>query len=384
VNAREKFNAVMSFDPGAINLKLEYGYWAGTIRNWYQSGLLKKKEIPDSIFDWELIYASSPITPEGNGKYDRSVGRHFGLDVNATKFPTDFSPMLEKKILEDNEEFTTFTDTYGITQKVVKKGASVPMVLDTPVKNREDFYSYRELYDDDYMKRLPEDWEHVKKLLRDRTFPLRLGGNPFGFLGFPRHLMGTTNYLMKLYDDPGLIKEINEFALKFAMNYWSKILDEVEVDCVFIFEDMSYKSGSLISMEMVREFLIPYYVRFIDFLHQYGVGNILVDSDGLVEELIPLWLEAGVSGLFPMEAMNDALKIRERYPRLQMMGGVDKTILINKGKKEIDTELQKISFLLKKGGYIAHIDHSVPLDAKWDNFVYYRKRLNDIIDGIDG
>jgi uroporphyrinogen decarboxylase len=370
----------MNFEPGVKTLKTEYGYWAGTIRNWFQQGLPRTADIPESILDGELIYASSPITRGQTGSCDPVVNSFFGLDPNASKFPVDYSPLFEKEILDESEDYVVFTDRYGITQKIVKTGASVPMVIEEPVKDRDDFHAYRERYDDDFSKRLPEDWQHLTSNLKNREYPLRLGGNPFGFLGFPRHLMGVTNYLLKLYDDPGLIKEINEFYLHFVMDYWGAIFDEVQVDCVFIFEDMSYRSGSLISLAMVREFLLPYYRELIDFLHQYRIRNILVDSDGLVEELIPLWVEVGVSGVFPMEAVNDIVKIRDTYPRLQMMGGIDKTVLMHDDRDSIDRELTKIEALIQTGGYIPHIDHSVPLDARWDSFVYYRKRLNDIID----
>jgi hypothetical protein len=36
--------------------------------------------------------------------------------------------------------------------------------------------------------------------------------------------------------------------------------------------------------------------------------------------------------------------------------------------------------LLRKGGYIPHIDHAVSEDVTWENFRYYRTRLNDICD----
>lgn len=143
---------------------------------------------------------------------------------------------------------------------------------------------------------------------------------------------------------------------------------------------MSYKMGSLISMEMVKEFLSPYYVKFIDFLKQYNIKHIFVDSDGLVEELIPAWMSTGVTGVFPMEAVNNLENVREQYPRLQLMGGIDKKILINNAKGDIDRELKKASRIVRQGGYIPHIDHSIPMDAKWEAFSYYRNKLNDILD----
>ena len=382
MNCRDKFNAVLSFEPEAKIPKVEYGYWAGTIRSWFADGLPIVRDLPNDLLDGELIYASAPLTPASDGKNDHNVGTFFSLDHNATKFPLDMSPRLPKRVLEETDQYVVFCDRFGITQKTVKVGASVPMELEAPVRTAADWDAYKQHYEDDFHGRLPDDWETVAAILKQRDFPVRLGGNPFGFLGFPRHLMGTTGYLMGLYDQPELIKDINEFSLQFVMKYWSAILERLDVDCVFIFEDMSYKTGSLISIDLFNEFLAPYYVKLIDFLKQYGVTNILVDSDGLVGQLIPHWLKVGITGVFPMEAVNDLHELRRQYPRLQMMGGIDKRVLISGTRKQIDEELEKTASLIRSGGYIPHIDHSVSMDAKWENFVYYRNRLNDIIDNL--
>jgi uroporphyrinogen decarboxylase len=371
---------VLDFELAAGNVKVEYGYWAGTLRKWSENGLTLRRDVPESLLDGELIYAAAAVCGQDEPRVDHSVGPIFGLDFHASKLSPDLSPQLEERILKQHDEEIVFTDSYGITHKLLRHGATVPLELDTPVKTWADWEAYKQRYDDDYAGRLPADWDAVKCGLPDRDFPIRLGGNPFGFLGFPRHLMGTTNYLMALYDQPDLIHDINDFALTLVMNCWDLVLKDTPIDCAFVFEDMSYKTGSLISPEMFDQFLAPYYVRLIDFLNQHGVRHVLVDSDGLIEQLVPKWLEVGVTGVFPMEAVNDLWKFRQEYPRLQMLGGIDKRVLIEGTRHDIDRELEKAEALMKTGGYIPHIDHSVPMDADWERFKYYRTRLNEIID----
>ena len=48
---------------------------------------------------------------------------------------------------------------------------------------------------------------------------------------------------------------------------------------------------------------------------------------------------------------------------------------------EIDLELEKVKRAMHAGRYIPHIDHAVSEDVSWENFKYYRNRLNDICDG---
>ena len=100
-----------------------------------------------------------------------------------------------------------------------------------------------------------------------------------------------------------------------------------------------------------------------------------------MNELIPLFIEGGITGLYPMEAsagMN-VLEVRKEYPELQILGGIPKLELA-KGEKRIDEILQTTASLLKTGGYVPFCDHSIPPEIPWEFFKYYREQLNILID----
>ena len=166
---------------------------------------------------------------------------------------------------------------------------------------------------------------------------------------------------------------------------WLSMAEELtarlDFDIGYFWEDMSYKNGPLISPAMFREFMTPCYRRFTDFLASRGIRKSIVDTDGNVEKLIPLFLEAGVNMMYPFErqAGNDLLEYRKRYPELVMMAGFDKNTLF-KGKQQIDAELDLMTAMVKKGGFIPHADHWLPHNVSWENFKYYREKLNAIID----
>lgn len=384
MNARERFHAVMNFEK-VSTLKAEFGYWTTTVKRFIKEGMPVVEALPSDLPDNGTISGATKVDPSGSGVEDKNIRSYFKLDSYIAKFPADFSPLFEEEVLEEDDEYKTYVDSYGIKTKIRKTGTSAPMHLSFPIKNRRDFERYKEYYDKDYSRRLPKNWNALSETLNNRDYPIRLGGYPFGFFGFPRHLMGLEGFFFAIYDDPDLVKEINEFFLKFVMEYWAEIFKRLTPDCVLIWEDMAGKTGSMISPAMFREFMSPYYARIVDFFHQYGLKNIFVDSDGFIEELIPLWLEVGVTGIFPIEVQsgNDIIRIRGKYPMLQLLGGVDKRIL-TKGRsyEDIDSELKKVEKVLKTGGYIPHIDHHVPDDACWENFKYYRRRLNEIIEEV--
>jgi hypothetical protein len=77
----------------------------------------------------------------------------------------------------------------------------------------------------------------------------------------------------------------------------------------------------------------------------------------------------------------DLERVRLTFPRLQLMGGIPKSE-IRHGKKRIDEILKPVENVLRFGGYIPFGDHLIPPEVHWEEFKYYRERLNDIIDRV--
>jgi uroporphyrinogen decarboxylase len=127
--------------------------------------------------------------------------------------------------------------------------------------------------------------------------------------------------------------------------------------------------------------MLPYYKRLIDFLKSRGVKIILLDTDGDCNSLIPLYVEVGVTGMYPFETLcgMDIVKVRKEYPNLQMMGGIPKSE-IAKGRDAIDRVLEPVEKVLETGGFIPFGDHFIPPDVRWEDFLYYRRKLNELID----
>jgi hypothetical protein len=71
--------------------------------------------------------------------------------------------------------------------------------------------------------------------------------------------------------------------------------------------------------------------------------------------------------------------VRKQYPKLQILGGIPKSE-IQLGKKRIDEILAPAEAVLRTGGYIPFGDHFIPPDVDFENFSYYRNKLNGMID----
>jgi uroporphyrinogen decarboxylase len=212
----------------------------------------------------------------------------------------------------------------------------------------------------------------VKKTNNEDTPVCLLLGGYFGIL---REFMGLENLLYTFYDDPGLIEDMMEQMLYLQMGVAQRALKEIKVDWVRFWEDMAYKSGPMISPAMFKRFMIPRYKKICDYLRSQGIDIIHVDSDGNIEELIPIWLdECGLNFHWPLEVASnmDAVELRKKYGKELILGGnIDKRVF-TQGENAIREEVMvKIPFLLETGGYFPSIDHIIPPDLSFGNFRYF-------------
>ncbi len=229
--------------------------------------------------------------------------------------------------------------------------------------------------------RFPSNWPELVKEYNNRDYPLAVGGYPQGFFGTLAHLIGYENLFIWYCMEPDLVHDILDTFTSIWLAVFEEVISQVEIDHWQIFEDISFGKGSMISVPMVQEFLSPYIRRIADFLKSKGVNIILLDTDGDCNELIPVFIEAGVTGMYPFEVHcgMDVAKVRKEYPKLQMLGGISKSE-IQLGEKRIDKMLDSVDYVLKTGGYIPFGDHFIPPEVNFKNFAYYRRSLNDLID----
>ncbi|MGQ9648091.1 MAG: uroporphyrinogen decarboxylase family protein [Thermodesulfobacteriota bacterium] len=385
MNARERFLAIMNFEKADRTLFWEMGYWKDTLERWYSEGLPKGEDVTSGLKPGEGVRAESAphkIFPPDMPR-DTDVHTYFDFDPGLVCLPVNslLHPPFEKKTLEETEDYVVLQDELGVQKKMNKKEASRPQFLKWPAQDRKGFEELKDRLKPVLRDRIPQNWSERLVELAQRDYPLTLGGYPCGFYGTLRFLMGEENFLLSLYDDPPLVKEFMNTLADFWIELWGQALSEIKVDCVNFWEDMAYRTGPLISPEMFREFMLPPYQKLTSFLRSLGITIFIVDSDGNLEKLIPLFLDSGITALFPFEAQagNDIVSIRRKYPRLGILGGIDK-IKIAQGEKAIDEELNsKIPLMLRSGGYVPHLDHHVHPDISWKDFVYYRTRLKEMI-----
>jgi uroporphyrinogen decarboxylase len=185
---------------------------------------------------------------------------------------------------------------------------------------------------------------------------------------------------MFFIEKPGFVKEMVSFWTEFVSKTMARVLDAGVLDRIGISEDMAYKEKSMISPAMTREFLMPSYVRWVREARQAGVQVIDMDSDGKIDELIPIWIDSAINVCDPIEvaAGNDINEYRRTFGHaIAYTGGVDKRC-IAKGGAAIEEEIARIAPVVRDGGYVPGCDHGVPFDISWPDFLHYGRLLADL------
>jgi uroporphyrinogen decarboxylase len=201
-----------------------------------------------------------------------------------------------------------------------------------------------------------------------------------------RSLIGPETLLYTFYDQPELIHA--------CMHQWFELADAViarhqqyvTLDELYLAEDICYNVGCLISPEMMREFLIPYYQQLIANLRHRQLDRarhlyIQIDTDGHAPSVIRVYQEGiGMDVMSPFEVASgcDVAALGRQYPSLVMSGGIDKRVLA-RTTADIDRLCDRILPTMRaRGGYCPTCDHGVPPEVPWRNYLHYRQRCVEI------
>jgi len=296
-------------------------------------------------------------------------------------------PEFEEKILEHKNGHYIIQDWMGCVLEISDKydytyiRNAIDFVtrrwIKCPVENREDWQEMKKRYNADDAERVKEFTpDEIRQINARDSFLTVSTSGPFWQL---REWLGFENLCIAFIEELDFVAEMIEFWQEFVLRGFERLFKQgIIPDAIGISEDMAYKSHSMISPAMTREFLLPVYKKWVKYFKSQGVKIIDMDSDGYIADLIPIWIEAGINVCDPIEAAayNDILLFSNTYgEQMAYSGGVDKRAMAA-GGKAIEDELKRLAPVISyKGGFIPSCDHGVPSDVSLENYIYYTKLL---------
>ncbi|MCL5270315.1 MAG: uroporphyrinogen decarboxylase family protein [bacterium] len=249
---------------------------------------------------------------------------------------------------------------------------------------------FRRGYDPADPVRLPGDWSDRLERWRGRAFALRASPWDEGLL----QVIGIGDWssfsraVMLMHENPERIEAMVAHYADFLVALLDRVLGEVDVDYAVLYEVIASNRALVIPPAMYARFALPALRRVVACLERHGVATRVVWTTGRVGPLIPLWLDAGVNGMILTQTAASGIDypgLRREYGRqLGLLGGLDwQTVM--RGPAAIDEMLRRVARpLLEQGGYIPHLDDRVRSYMPFENYRYFRRRLNKLIDDIHG
>lgn len=355
---RERFVATMHYQQRDRCPICDFGFWPETVELWHSQGLPKSvggghdTTTTDQFFGMDSYWGSGP-------------GGHVGL-----------YPGFEYKVLEDHADHRIVQDGSGVVVQEYKNAVAMPLHLRHTLVDRESWNKhFKWRLDPTTPDRIPKDLDAARKLWQDPNRPTSCNAWCGSLFGWLRDWMGLEGVSYIVYDDPALFEEMVTTLADVTVGVLERLFAAgAKFEAGSMWEDMCYRAGPLLGVPEFRKYLVPNYKRITSVLRKNGCDVLWLDCDGCIDHLLPMWLDAGVNCMFPVEIGTwgaDPVKYRKQYGKeLLMMGGFDKHILA-KGKREIETEVHRLAPLVEEGGFIPFADHRVPPDVPLENYMHY-------------
>lgn len=373
MNYRENIMAILNYQPYESMPVVSFGYWVETLDKWAAEGHITREE------------AEGYRKFGDNSGADKSVMKKLGFDFNwnsCVGCQVDIFPRFEVEVIEERPDGSRIIrDELGLIVLEKPGTVSIPAEIGTSMTDRR-------AWEEHYLPRL--QWtkervdENLLKSLQDtsgREVPVAIHCG--SLLGRMRDLLGVEQLSYLYMDDEELYEEIIDTMAGLSYNWVKTALESgAKFDYAHYWEDICFKNGPLVIPGVFDEYVGPHYKKTTELLKQYGVNIVSVDCDGLIDSLIPTWLENGVNTMFPIEVGTWNASIapwREKYGKqIRGVGGMNKTIFA-RDYKAVDAEIERLKPLIELGGYIPCPDHRIAPDAVFENVQYYCDQIRRII-----
>lgn len=362
----ERLRATYAFQPTDRFIRQEFYIWNEAIARWKGEGL------PD---DWQ---------EKNLFQFDEPGKSSTGVNLGWCEPP--FIPAYEEKLISRDGPYEVYQDYAGRWLKVFegRRHGFMPQYIRHPVTGWKD-------WEEEVAPRLDPQTPERHANLAERLSALQkrqqeeswfITQPSIGGYMYLRALLGPEEILFAFHDQPDLVHAMMRQWATLVGSAIQKVQAGVEIDELYLAEDICYKSGPLISPQMMEEFLLPYYSQIITDARARQTRHMYVhiDTDGFAPPVIPLYRKVGMDMMSPFEiaAGNDVLEIAREYPDLIMSGGIDKRVLAER-PEAIDAYLTRvIPPMRKRGGFIPTCDHGVPDNVSLANYLYYRQRMCEL------
>lgn len=370
MNNRQRLHAVLNYESYDRLPVVHFGFWQELLDKWVSEGHIQLHQAANAS--------------DGSAE-ERQIAGMLGFDFNffttyqdLSGFSSLWPAFSPKRIKERSDGSYESLNEDGVVILQKEGVNSIPSEIAHLLVDRaswEEHYLPRLQYSEDRF-----DDAVLQKLTgesKEQSEPLGLYCK--SLFGQIRNWMGVEGISYLYADDEDLYDEIINTVGTLVYQVTQRVLKAgIAFDFAHFWEDICYKNGPLVVPDIFAEKVGPHYRRITELIKANGIEIISLDCDGLIDSLIPTWLENGVNTMFPIEVgtwHGNIAPWREKYGRvLRGVGGMNKHVL-SEDKAAVDGEIERLRRLVALGGFVPCPDHRLPPDTKWELVQYYCDKM---------
>jgi methylmalonyl-CoA mutase cobalamin-binding domain/chain len=251
-------------------------------------------------------------------------------------------------------------------------GSTGGLIADRSIKSRADFEKHVVLPDE-------ADIEAKMVFVREYRQALDASGTKIGicvlfgafFQTLYEFVIGLEDTMKLVYEDRDFIDHVLDISADWCAKFCAAAVKN-GVDFIWTADDVAFKTGMFLPPALMRELWLPKLQR----IHAPALAAgkpIMFHSDGNVDELVPMLLEAGVDCLNPLDPYGvDYREIKRKFgDRLCLSGNIDIEFPLAHGTPEdVEKDVKAHMDALKPGGgYVCGSSHSIVNYVPYENFI---------------
>jgi uroporphyrinogen decarboxylase len=207
-----------------------------------------------------------------------------------------------------------------------------------PIQNWQDFEAYA-------WPRAEEISYAVFEYL-DTILPegMRVGATLGGVFENATSLMGMERFSYALHDNPDLVEAICQRVGELTIAVAEHLASIDNVGMVFLGDDMGFYSGTLVSPDVLRRYVLPYNKKMAEAVHRAGKLFLLHSCGNMYKLMDDLIDEVGIDGkhsfedkILPVEDV-----CRRWGDRIAVLGGVDMDLLGRGTEEQVRARTREI------------------------------------------
>jgi uroporphyrinogen decarboxylase len=368
MNPRERVkNTLNHQEPDRIPIDLG-STWVTTVNSKVHQKLLQHFNINESDQILSLITQTSIV--------NEKILKNFDIDFRALRVN---KPKKREIVVIEEKDCYWYCDQWQIKRKMPKKNGYYYDICEHPLKkgNIQELKSFRWPSINDLIS-LEGLKENAQQMFEQTNYALvgDIGGA--GIFENAWYLRGFENWLTDLLINESYCRKLMDKIVEIKYDIIEKFLEATGnyIEVVTLGDDFSGQDNPLISIDLFKKLIKPYYKILINFIKNKTDAKIFFHSCGNIKPFLDDFIDLGIDIINPVQisaSQMDPYVLKKEYGNKIVFwgGGCDAQKILPFGnEEEVEKEvIHNINILSPGGGYVFGPIHVIQGDVPIRNII---------------